>query len=163
MGPLDYEDYDMYRRDGIQSTLTPTLDAGAYTSGDVLFEPTKISNVALDTKGMATLRTLVVQDMADQKQDIDLLFFSESPGDIGAANAALAMSDAEFANFIGHIRIAAADYVSGNANAYATKALEFVVQAAQAKKEIWVAGVCRGGTPTYGASGLTFKFLWERF
>lgn len=153
----------MYRRDGLQTTLTPTLDAGAYTSGDVLFVPVRLTNVALETKGLVTLRTLVVQDMADQKQDIDLLFFTNDPGDIGAANAALAMSDAEFADFIGHIRIKAADYVSGNANAYATKQLELIMQAAVNKKEIWVAGVCRGGTPTYGASGLTFKFLWERF
>lgn len=153
----------MYRRDGIQVTLTPALDAGAYADADVLFVPVKLENVALDTKGLATLRTLIVQDMADQKQAIDLLFFSEDPGDIGAANAALAMSDAEFASFLGHVRIAAADYVSGNANAYQTKLLEFVVQAKQGKREIWVAGVVRSGTPTYGASGLTFKFLWERF
>lgn len=153
----------MYRRDGLQITLTPTLDAGAYTSGDVLFVPVELEDVALDTKGLATLRTLVVLDKADQKQDIDLLFFSEDPGNIGAANAALAMSDAEAAFLIGHIRIAAADYISGNANAYATKLMEFVAQAKQKKTSLWVAGVCRGGTPTYGADGLTFKMLWERF
>ncbi len=153
----------MYRRDGIQKTLTPTLDAGAYADNDVLFVPVELTFVALDTKGLATLRTLVVQDMADQKQDIDLLFFTEYPGNIGAANAALAMSDAEFASFIGHISIVANDYISGDANAYATKNMEFVVQAAQGRKSIWVAGVVRSGTPTYGASGLTFKMLWERF
>lgn len=153
----------MYRRDGLQTTLTPTLDAGAYASGDVLFVPVRLPDVALDTKGLVTLRTLVVQDMADQKQDIDLLFFSEDPGDIGAANAALAMSDTEFASFLGHVFIDNADFTSGNANAYATLMPDLVMQAKQAKKEIWVAGVCRSGTPTYGASGLTFKFLWERF
>lgn len=152
----------MYRRDGILIELTPTLDTNAYADGDVLFEPVEIANVALDTKGLATLRTLVVQDMNDQKQAIDLLFFTEDPGDIGAANAALAMSDAEFAPFIGHIRVAAADYISGNANAYATKALEFLAGTKVAKKSLWVAGICRGGTPTYAADGLTFKMLWER-
>lgn len=152
----------MQRRDGALISLTPTLDAGAYASADILFVPVELSGVTLDTKGMSILRTLVVQDMADQKQDIDLLFFQSDPGDIGAANAAIAMSDAEFASFIGSIRISAADYVSGNANAYATKLLEMMLAAPRAKTSIWVAGVCRSGTPTYGVSGLTFKFLVER-
>lgn len=149
-------------RDGSLITLTPTLDSGAYAAGDVLFVPVELTDVAKDTKGLATLRTLVVLDGADQKQDIDLLFFSESPGDIGAANAPLAMSDAEAAFLVGHIRIAAADYVSGNANAYATKLMEFLVGCKVKSTSVWVAGVCRGGTPTYGVSGLTFKFSWER-
>ena len=153
----------MMRRDGLQTTLTPTLDAGAYASGDVLFVPVRITDVALETKGLVTLRTVVVQDMADQKQDIDLLFFSEDPGDIGAANAALAMSDAEFASFLGHVSIDNTEFISGNANAYATLQKELVFQCKQGKKELWVAGVCRSGTPTYGATGLTFKLLWERF
>lgn len=152
----------MHRRDGALISLTPTLDAGAYASGDILFVPVELPHVTLDTKGMSILRTLIVQDMADQKQDIDLLFFQSDPGDLGAANAAIAMSDAEFSSFIGHIRIAAADYVSGNANAYATKLMEMMLAAPVVKKSIWVAGVCRSGTPTYGVSGLTFKFLVER-
>lgn len=153
----------MYRRDGQQITLTPTLDAGAYAAGDVLFTPVEIADVVLDTKGLATLRTLVVQDMVEAKQAIDLLLFESDPGDIGAANAALAMSDAEFAPFLGHISIATGDYISGNANAYATKNMEFVARAKATKKSLWIAGVCRSGTPTYGVSGLTFKMLWERF
>lgn len=149
-------------RDGALLTLTPTLDAGAYASGDVLFVPTKLQEVVVDTKGLAKLRTLFVLDGADQKQDIDLLFFSRDPGDIGAANAALSMSDAEAAFLLGHVRIAAADYVSGNANAYATKALDLLLGCEQRSADLWVAGVCRGGTPTYGVAGLTFKLSWER-
>ena len=152
----------MNRRDGALISLTPTLDAGAYADGDVLFVPVELPAVVLDTKGLSVLRTLIVQDMADQKQAIDLLFFQSDPGDIGAANAALAMSDSEFASFIGHIRIAAADFVSGSANAYATKLLEMLLAAPREKKSVWVAGVVRSGTPTYGVSGLTFKFLLER-
>lgn len=149
-------------RDGKIVSLTPTLDAGAYASGDVLFTPVELADVVLDTKGLAYLKTLIVQDMADQKQAIDLLFFQEDPGNIGAANAALAMSDAEFASFIGRVSIATGDYVSGNANAEATKFLEMLLAAQTKKRSIWVAGVCRSGTPTYGANGLTFKFIVER-
>ncbi len=149
-------------RDGSLITLTPTLDTGIYADADVLFVPNKLENFVLDTKGLARLRTLVVQDLANQKQAIDLLFFSEDPGSLGAANAALAMSDAELASFIGHVSIATADYISGNANAYATKALDLLFGAKVKSKDIWVAGVVRSGTPTYAADSLTFKFLWEQ-
>ncbi len=149
-------------RDGSLITLTPTLDTAIYADADVLFVPVELQNVVLDTKGLAKLRTLVVQDLADQKQAIDLLFFTEDPGNLGAANAALAMSDAEFGPFIGHVRVAAADYVSGNANAYATKQLDMLLGAKVKSKSLWVAGVVRSGTPTYAADSLTLKFLWEQ-
>lgn len=153
----------MLRRDGSTKTITPTLDAGAYTSGDVLFVPVELTDCTLDTKGASVLRMINVLDFADQKQSIDLLFFSENPGSIGAANAALALSDAEVASFLGHVTIATGDYVSGDANAYVTKFLEMLLIAKQSSKSFWVAGVCRSGTPTYGASGLTFKFHLERY
>lgn len=150
-------------RDGSLITLVPAISAAIYADGDVLFAPTKLLDVAQDTKGLATLRTLLVLDGADQKQAIDLLFFSRDPGDIGAANAPLAMSDAEAAFLLATVRIAAADYVSGNANAYQTKQLELLMGCEQKSKDLWVAGVVRSGTPTYGAvDALTFKFLWER-
>lgn len=149
-------------RDGVLITLTPTLSADAYADNDVLFVPTKLENVVLDTKGLAKLRTLVVLDITSQKQDIDLLFFNEDPGNIGAANAALALSDAELASFIGHITLVAADYVDGNTNAWITKNLDFLMGAKVKSQDLWVAGVVRSGTPAYGAAGLTFKFLWEQ-
>lgn len=153
----------MIRRDAANISITPTLDTSAYASGDVLFVPTKLSNVTLETKGSSNLRTINILDLNDQKQAIDLLFFDEDPGDIGAANAALAMSDAEFASFIGRVSIATGDYVSGNANASVTKLLEMLIVAKTKSKDIWVAGVCRSGTPTYAANGLVFKFMLERY
>lgn len=161
MAQIDYEDYLM--RDGALITIIPAISAAIYADGDVLFVPKQLTDVARDTKGLATLRTLLVLDKADQKQAIDLLFFSRDPGDIGAANAPLAMSDAEAEFLLAHVRIAAGDYVSGNANAYATKQLELLMGCEQAKTDLWVAGVVRSGTPTYGSvDNLTFKFLWER-
>lgn len=152
----------MHRREGGEILITPTLDAGAYASGDVLFAPVELENVVLDTKGASILRTITVLDSAEQKQAIDLLFFNEDPGSIGAANAALSMSDSEFASFIGRVSILAADFTSASGNADATKLLEMLLPAKTKKRSIWVAGVCRSGTPTYGASGLTIKFLLER-
>lgn len=149
-------------RDGVSITLIPTLDAGAYADNDVLFVPVKLQDVVVDTKGLAVLRSLFLLDVPAQKQDIDLLFFSRDPGDIGAANAALAMSDAEAQFLIGHISLVAADYVDGNANAWITKQLELLLGTEVKSKDLWIAGVVRSGTPTYGAAGLTLKLTWER-
>ena len=149
-------------RDGSLITLVPVLDAGAYADNDVLFVPTKLESVVVDTKGPAILRSLFLLDTAGQKQDMDLLFFSRDPGDIGAANAALAMSDAEAQFLLGHISLVAADYVDGNANSWITKTVEMLMGTERGSKDIWVAGVVRSGTPTYGVSGLTLKFSWER-
>ena len=149
-------------RDGALITLVPTLDAGAYADNDVLFVPTKLENVVVDTKGLAILRSLFLLDVAGQKQDIDLLFFSRDPGSIGAANSALAMSDAEAQFLLGHISLVAADYVDGDANSWITKTVEMLMGTEVKSKDLWIAGVVRSGTPTYGAAGLTLKLTWER-
>lgn len=151
------------RRDGATKTFSPVLAAGAYASGDVLFQPLEITDVSLDTKGASVLRTISVLDKAEQKQAIDLLFFSEDPGDLGANTDALAMSDAEFASFLGRVSIAAADFVSASANADATKLLEMLLITKSKQRSVWVVGVCRSGTPTYGVDGLTFKLHLERY
>lgn len=156
----------MIRRDGAVISITPVLDTNAYSSGDVLFVPTSVSEAVLDTKGVSNLRTLVLIDKANQKQAIDLLFFNQDPGSIGAANAALAVTDAQLAAyFIGRVPLAAVDYVTAQSseNAEITKLLEMLIVAAQGKKAIWVAGVCRSGTPTYAVSDIVLKLILERY
>jgi hypothetical protein len=154
----------MRRAPGAVITISPTLDAGAYASGDVLFASTKLENVALDTKGLANLRTLVVLDLANQKQAIDFYFFSQDPGSVGAANSAFDLSNTQIANCIGRYSVASADYITAKSgtNAEATKLLEMLLATAASSKDVWVVGVCRSGTPTYGAAGLKVKFILEQ-
>ena len=154
----------MDRRDGLFVTVRPTLDTSAYASGDVLFAATKIQNAAQDTKGLAYLRTLVACDLSNQKQAIDLLFFNQDPGAMGAVNAALDISTAQLLTLIGVISIGTSDWTTAKsgANAYAQKLQEMLVPCAQTLKDIWVAGVCRSGTPTYGASSLVLNVMLER-
>lgn len=154
----------MDRRDGCIVTVRPTLDTAQYASGDVLFAATKISNAAQDTKGLAYLRTLVACDLANQKQAIDLLFFNQDPGSIGALNAALNISTAQMLLLIGVLQIGTSDWTTAKAatNAYAQKLQELLVPCAQNLKDIWVAGVVRSGTPTYGASDLILNVALER-
>lgn len=155
----------MQRRDGALLTVTPTLDTNAYASGDVLFTPVEMTNVVLDTKGLAVLRTLTLLDKSNNKQAIDLLFFNDNPGDVGAANAAFAMTDTQFNSFIGRVSIATGDYVTATtgANADVTKLIEMLLAAKAASKSIWVVGVVRSGTPTYANGDLILKLLVERY
>lgn len=154
----------MRRAPGAVISISPTLDAGAYAAGDVLFAATKLENVALDSKGLANLRTIVVLDLANQKQAIDLYFFNADPGSVGSLNAALDISNTQLANLIGRASILAADFVTAKAatNAEATKLLEMLLATANSKKDVWVVGACRSGTPTYGAAGLQIKFIMEQ-
>lgn len=150
--------------DLVTISITPTLDTSIYASGDVLFVPNKLSSATLETKSGSYLRSVLTLDQADQKAAIDLLFFNQDPGSIGAANAALNMSNAQLAMLVGILSIATGDYAQMKAatNAAAiTKAVDLPLIAMQASKDIWVAGVSRG-TPTYAASDLTLKFNLER-
>jgi hypothetical protein len=152
------------RRDGLLVTVRPTLDTSIYASGDVLFAATKVPEVAQDTKGMAYLRTLVACDLSNQKQAIDLLFFNQDPGSIGGLNNAVTLSTAQLLTLIGVISLGTTDWTTGQSgtNAYAQKLQEMLIPCAKSLKDIWVAGVVRSGTPTYGASSLILNIALER-
>lgn len=113
---------------------------------------------------MAYLRTLVACDLSNQKQAIDLLFFNQDPGSLGALNAALDISTTQLLTLIGVISIGTSDWTTAKAatNAYAQKLQEMLVPCAQKLQDIWVAGICRSGTPTYGASSLILNVMLER-
>lgn len=140
--------------------ITPTLDTSAYASGDTLFLANTLTNVMNDTGGTAILESICVIDKANQKQAIDLIFLDVTPASsFGAANAAYAMADSDAVNILGRISIAAADYVSSSTNsAEATvKAIGLLLKAVAGSKNLYVIGVCRSGTPTYGASDLKLR------
>lgn len=155
----------LIRRDGFESLKTPTLDTSAYASGDLLFDKVEITPVSLDPKGLGYLRTLFVIDSDNNKQAIDLLFFNEDPGTLGSLNAAVALSDAQAAKLVAMVSVATGDYVTltGGSNAVAMKSLDILLPMKAKSRSIWMAGVCRSGTPTYAATGLTIKNIIERY
>lgn len=152
----------MIKRDGAVFLVNPGATATAYTSGYQLGTLQKLSNVVLDTKGIAFLRTLVVLDKAIQKKACDILFFN-SVVTLAADNAAFTLSDADLESFIGMVSVADADYVTLEAsnNAVAVKQIEMLLPAAQGVKDIWMAVISRG-TPTYTANCLKIKAIVER-
>lgn len=144
-------------------SITPVLDTGAYTSGDVLFVPTKLDSAALNTKGGCKLKTLLVADKINNKSAFDLLFFSEDPGNVGAANATLNLSSAQLAMLVGMLSVGSADYVTLKAttNALAVIKPDLAMVCKQKSKDLWVVGVARSA-PTFGASDLIITTFMER-
>lgn len=145
-------------------SLTPTLDTSAHTSGNVLFVPSKLQDAVQNGKGGAFLRSVLILDGANQKAAIDLLFFNQNPGSIGAVNTALNISAAQLAMLVGILSVATGDYATLKAATNAvgqTKAADLPLITIATSKDLWVAGVARG-TPTYLATSLTLKFNVER-
>lgn len=139
-------------------TVVPVLDTSAYADNDVLFAATEIKNAFTYAGGVAELESCVIIDKSDQNQEIDLLFFSETVT-LGSVNGAINISDADAEKFLGALRFVPAThgYDLINSTAYSMQGIGLLMQAAAGSQSLWVAGVCRSGTPTYAADGIAIK------
>ena len=141
--------------------VTPTLDTSAYATGDHMGTVHTLTGVNNDGGQMTYLQGLVIVDRAKQKSALDVFFFDASPTVASSDNAAADVSDAEMVDkCIGWVTVAAADYKDLNANSTATvKDINLPLKPA-ASGTVYVLVVSRG-SPTYGASDLTFKYTFE--
>jgi hypothetical protein len=138
--------------------LIPTLDTAAYAAGDSLFAPVAIT-VARVNDERAVLLNLAAIDKDKQAAQIRLFFFKANPSSWGAANAAVALSDADAVNYLGHVDISTADWVILANNHLATKTnLAILLEAGSGVQTVYVAGQVATGTPAFTASGLVFNF-----
>ena len=140
-----------------EATIT-TSSSPAYTANDAVGGLVTINNFVLSADQAARLESVILIDKGAQKAQTDL-FFYRSAVTGGTDNAAYAPSDADAAECIGYVAIAAADYKDhGTSNAVATKAL-VGLSFALPSKSIYVQAVTRG-TPTYtGTSDLVLKLV----
>jgi hypothetical protein len=139
-------------------SVTPTLDTSIYASGDTLFATTAISGATRANDLRAVLMSVAVVDKDDQKPALRLLFF-KSNVTFGTINAAPSISDSDAANYLGHVDIAATDYVDlGGVSVACAKAINLLLEAASGSTTVYVAGMLTAGTPTHTASGLVFNF-----
>lgn len=151
---------------GIIVSVTPTLDTNAYTSGDHMGTVHTIPGYAHGPGMIATLNSLSIVDISQQKSALDIFFFDASPTVTSADNAAANIADAQStAKCIGHVIVVAGDYRDiGSANSIAcVKNIGLTLKAdstASAPNSIYAFVVARG-TPTYGASDLTFKYCFQ--
>lgn len=155
--------------DGVHETLeagltgtvldfTPVLDTSIYADGDVLFDTAALASAFDYAAGVRTLQSVQVLDEDDQGIKIDLIFL-DSNVSLGTFNGAPNISDANARKIIGSCSILTTDYVDfGGARIGSKGNIGQLLKAAAASTTLYVAGITRGGTPTYTASGLKFKF-----
>jgi hypothetical protein len=99
-----------------------------------------------------------VVDKDDQKPAFRMVFFKAAVT-FGTLNAAPSISDADAANYLGHVDIAAADYVDlGGVSVACSKGINLLLESASATTTVYVAGMLTAGTPTHTASGLVLNF-----
>jgi hypothetical protein len=138
-------------------SFTPTLDTSAYAAGDVLFATTSLASVTRVNDGRAVLMSLTGVDKSKQKPAMTLLFYQTNVTS-AAANAANNLSDADQANLLGYVRIAAADWIDYNNNSIVCKtSINLLLEAASGAQNVYVVGILDAGTPTFAASDLVFK------
>jgi len=148
--------------------FTPTLDTNPYGDGDLLFDFAELTNFVRVVGGRAIVQSITVIDKADQKIAMDL-FSSPVTIDMGTANSAPSISDADAALGVQNIRAAGKTYSIettdykdlGGVSVATVTGVGLVIEADAASRSIFLAGMIRG-TPTYAADSLVFRFglLW---
>ena len=143
----------------VRLQVTPTIDSLVYASGDSLCGLMTISNAVRISGGSGIIQSITVLDNTQaQRAAMDILFFDRSVT-VAAANAALAMSDADMAFCLGVVSIgpyntAFAGTPLNSISTLANIGLPIVLNGTDL-----FAAVCVRGTPTYGGTNLlTFSF-----
>ena len=140
-------------------TATPTITAGAYSSGNLLGGLLTLAGAArvnADTGGLATgtIRTVTLTDKANQKSAVDVVFFVANPTNTTFTDhAAAAINVADLPNVAGHVSIVAGDYISlaASTNAVATKGGLGISYKIPSGSSLYACLICRG-TPTYAST-----------
>ena len=139
-----------------------TVDTGGiYASGDVLFVPVRIEDFFARRGGGYSSVSLLSVSMTNKNDEafaMDLVFYSSSVS-MGAANAAMAISDANQESRITSVTVAAASW-QDDVNSYrADLAGSDVVRGLMAGgDDIWVGGVSRG-TPDFSGGAATDLYI----
>jgi hypothetical protein len=146
--------------------VTPTLDTSAYGSGDHVGSIQTITGAGPAGFNAAVLESVTIIDKNAQGVALSILFFDSLPTIASADNAALDMTDANAAKCIGHVSIDTTDYVATASNTLGCKVVSPGLPLTPARtgvQETIYAVVKSGGTPTYSADGLTFRycFRWD--
>ena len=134
-------------------------DTAIHAANDVVAQPIELAD-AVQWNGCGVITSCVVTDYDDQGSALNLIFM-RSPITVGANNATIAVSDGEVGEILGHVSVAAADYLNMANNQVATVTncglvIEPEVNTGDSDRSIWMA-VSTTGTPTYASARLTIK------
>lgn len=144
--------------------VVPTLDTGIYAAGDRLGSIQEITGASVENGKGSVLDSITVVDLNNQKIAMDIYFFSQLPTVASADNTAIDISNANLAYLIGRVNIATGDYVEIKASTNAVaciKNIKLALISTADNNHIYAVVVTRGGTPTYSAAGLEFKYGLE--
>lgn len=135
-------------------TVTFSCHTGANADNDVIAATQEVANFMRVPGGSCFVHSIILLDEDDQAQDVDLIFLN-ADGSVGAEDAAFAPTDAVARTIRGNVLVAASEYCDANTSQFATKTnVGLGLKAAAATTSMWMAAVCRSGTPTYSAAGL---------
>lgn len=137
--------------------VTLSLDTNAYVSGDVLAATQEVASAVRANGGKALLTSLTVLDKDDQAGAFEVVFL-RSNVPLGTENDAVGISDANAAEVLGIVAVAAANYFDLGGCQVAQPAITapIVLEAAAASTSIFIGAVSRD-TKTYTAAGLVLK------
>lgn len=141
---------------------TPTISTDAYEAGDVVGGVQHLQRALALARG-GILQSLTVKEKGTQADALTILLFRSEPGSVAADNAAFTLADADLAECVGVIEVAADDFVSVGSASVATIRPELALEGKKSSKkedagDLW-AVVVAVGTPTYtSASDLVFEY-----
>jgi hypothetical protein len=132
-----------------------TLDTNIYATNDLLADTQEIASAFVNSHPVA-LFDLRIVDEDDQGTAVDI-YLLRSNTSLGTENNAFAPTDAMSREMLKRIVIAAGDWYDEGAFRVASKALPDgigCILKPTAGTSLYIAAVCRSGTPTYTANGI---------
>lgn len=137
-----------------------TTDTSIYADGDVLADTQVLSNVMRGIDKPGILQSVRVLDEADQGVGFDLFFLS-SNGPFGTENAVPTLSDANAIRILGWVEVVAGDYKDLGGCRVAQKTnIGLGVRPHPGTKDLYIAAIVRGGTPTYAADSIKLRITF---
>jgi hypothetical protein len=136
--------------------VEPGLDTAAYAALEVLFQPIELPLI-VNPNGVAVITSIVLTDYDDQGVAINLVFL-RSAIPVGANNTAMLIAANQLDQVLGHVNIAATDYLDLTNNQVATKRQVGLILLPDPRvgQSIWMAGQATAAQ-TYASGRLTIK------
>ena len=148
--------------------VTPTLNTDEFASGDALFNYLEIPNAVGSEGGCSKLINITINSKKASKTPMQIMFQTNAQS-LEAANTAMDITAVEgaAAGFLGWVDMPDAGsldmgnfIISMPVPAVGKPQLPFLLEATTGSTSVYFSAII-GGTVTYGASDLTFRFHIE--
>jgi hypothetical protein len=139
--------------------VTPALDTALYAAGDSFFIPTAITGAISATGRVSLLQSLEIIDKSGTGPTLEICFYDSLVASFGAANAAMALSDADTLKELGYISVAATDWKTrANNKVLCLKNIGLELKAATGTDVYVAAYIPNGGTVgTFASSDFVLR------